>query len=263
MTRNGSYLRGTLIPVPALTRKPFVPEETTASIAQSNTFISLKKIILNLVLLIGSIVVAIILCELAVQTVAPQQLIVPNTGVWRPDSVFGYAHTPNADLRVNTGERETHFISDEYGYRINQHSAGTAEYEHADVKILAIGDSFLEALAIENEETFPEVIAQRLADTGLISVHVTNAGVGGRNPNHYYLEAKRSLQLRDYDLAVVALYTANDCVEAIDTLFSAQQHAVRHYFHIPKNFSKKKPSASDFAVVIMEMFKPLILSILS
>ena len=45
------------------------------------------------------------------------------------------------------------------------------------------------------------------------SVRIDNGGVSRWTQNHYLLEARRALQVRDYDLGIVCLYVGNDVID--------------------------------------------------
>jgi hypothetical protein len=175
------------------------------------------------------------IAEAVVRFVAPQQLILLRTDIWRPDSRISHRHLSNVKTTVNTGEGEVHFETDEDGYRINANSrSGGGEYAKA---ILTIGDSFLEALQVENESTMPQLVARSLEGKTGLSVRVDNAGVGSWNPNHYYLMAQQALKKRKYDLGVVFIAIQNDIVDVETEIFQPRGPSARHDLKVPDNFS--------------------------
>lgn len=184
-------------------------------------------------LTVFSLTFSLVIAEALVRLVAPQQLVNLRPDIWRPDAKLSHRHFANVTTTVNTGEREVHFLTDEDGYRINANSrAETKQYAKA---ILTIGDSFLEALQVENEFTIPQLIAGSLEHETGLSIKVDNAGVGAWNPNHYYLMAQEALQKRRYDLGIVFLSIQNDIVGLETQTFKPTNPAARHDFKIPES----------------------------
>ncbi len=175
--------------------------------------------------------------EILIRLVAPQQLIVTNNRLWKPEPVFGWRHFESADTPVNTGERLTHLVTDEHGYRINRSLTKGEEAGKADISILMIGDSFLEALAIENEETIPQRIKQMLEAKYHKRVRAVNAGVGSWEPGQYWLEARRALALAPYDLGIVFIYIENDIVDKVRTTFSHKEFEKNTTLRLPREWT--------------------------
>ncbi len=111
----------------------------------------------NAFVLVISICCSLLLAEAMVRFAAPQQLVIMRSDIWQPDDGLGWRHRANVDTVVNTGEKTVRFFTDANGYRVNGNATETKEYE---ARILVLGDSFLEALQVENEFTIPEVIVQ-------------------------------------------------------------------------------------------------------
>lgn len=171
----------------------------------------------NIALFISACIVCLFAGELFVRIVVPQQLILhDDIRIHCPDSVTEWRHLPNNDVMVNLGERTVRMVTDENGYRIN--TDADCDTTDAGFSILTLGDSFLEGLQVESEQTMPQVIVRLLKDQYDIDAQVDNSGVGGWDPSHYYLEAKQALERREYDLGIVFIYTDNDFVDVIDTV---------------------------------------------
>jgi hypothetical protein len=52
-----------------------------------------------------------------------------------------------------------------------------------------------------------------------MEVRAVNAGVASWGPNYYYLESKRALAERNYDLGIVFITMGNDLYSGLDTVF--------------------------------------------
>lgn len=148
--------------------------------------------------------------------------------------MIGWRHIESLNIPVNMGERTTRFATDEQGYRIDP---GTkAALPKTDASVLMIGDSFLEALGVENEETIPQRLRGLIEKKYGLRIHAVNAGVGGWQPGQYLLEVRRALRKASFDLGVVFLYLENDLVEKIQLEFEAQQITPAMTIRLPKNF---------------------------
>jgi hypothetical protein len=149
-----------------------------------------KKAALNLALVFVSVSVGLLAAEMLIRSFLPQQLILVRPEIWRPDGETGWRRRENIDTRVNGGEGPVRLVTDADGYRIDrpEDRGGNG----AEVSILMVGDSFLEALAVENEETIPRRVEEALSAGLGVSVRADNASAGGWDPNHYRMEARRA-----------------------------------------------------------------------
>ncbi|RJP76052.1 MAG: SGNH/GDSL hydrolase family protein [Candidatus Zixiibacteriota bacterium] len=167
-------------------------------------------------LLAAALVTALAAGEILIRLAAPQQLIEANPdAIWRADSLTGYRHRESVDVTVNSGEGPRRFISDAHGYRVN--SPADRRPDSAAVALLCLGDSFLEALAVESDQTIPHLLARQLQQQAGWNARAANAGMSGWNANHYYREARQALTRQRWDLGLIFLYAGNDLVDRFDT----------------------------------------------
>jgi lysophospholipase L1-like esterase len=199
----------------------------------------MKNFLKNLLLLSVSLVISLLLGEAFVRFFVPQQLIYLNPEIWRPDDTIGWRHQENVNTEVNFGEGMVHFVTDENGYRVN-YGQDRNNKGRDDISILMIGDSYLEALSVENKDAIPDVVRQLLTEKYNKTFHVTNSGVGGWSPNHYLIEAKDALKKKNYDLGIVFLYIGNDIIKTKKDSFPPRQEGKRHHFRLPNNFTQKE-----------------------
>ncbi len=192
----------------------------------------MRKTVLNLALVLISAAVALLAAELIVRVLLPQQLILVRPDIWRPDDTTGWRRRENIDTRVNGGEGLVRLVTDADGYRIDRPEDRVRG--GADLSILMVGDSFLEALAVENPGTIPRLVADSLAARHRIGVRVDNASAGGWNPNHYRMEVTRALSKREYDLGVVFFYAANDIVDAKVDSIAPRSPTIRRSLRFPR-----------------------------
>lgn len=194
----------------------------------------MNRLLGSLVLFSASLAVAGGLGELLVRLVEPQQIIRPLTNIYREDQRFGWRHRAGVDEVVNTGDRPARFVSDSHGYRIN----APDEYptpDRPDRRILAVGDSFIEGLMVDSEETMPKVLERLLNESGSLSVEVVNTGTAGWGPAQYLLQIQEELPRRDYDLGIVFLYPGNDFRPPAE--LRVADLGERHGFEMPRELS--------------------------
>ncbi|TMB87452.1 MAG: hypothetical protein E6J45_12480, partial [Chloroflexi bacterium] len=70
-------------------------------------------------LLLGSTMAALLLGEVAVRIVAPQQLIILRPDIWMPVDSVGWTFRPLVRSTINTGERTVHVVTDSQGFRVS------------------------------------------------------------------------------------------------------------------------------------------------
>jgi hypothetical protein len=194
-----------------------------------------SKIILgNIGLLLFTLILCLVLGEIVVRIAIPQQLIVPNHHLWRPDEMIGWRHVENTNTQINTGEGMVHFVTDDNGCRIN-YPPSDEPVATPDISIFTVGDSFLEAVQVENRQTIPQILQRTLGEKYDKKMKVVNHGVGGWNPNQYLIETGRALAQRKYDLGIIFLYVSNDIVSRRQTSFSPAVVSAQHHFRLPRS----------------------------
>jgi hypothetical protein len=65
-------------------------------------------------------------------------------------------------------------------------------------------------------------------------VRIVNTGVGGWDPNHYLIKARRELARRHYDLVLVFLFRGNDAMAQRQDAFGPKQAEIVHRFRWPR-----------------------------
>jgi len=181
-------------------------------------------------LMAASLVIGLLLAELAVRLVRPQQLILKRPDLWRPVSGVGWAHRPNVRGTINTGEGTVHVYTDQDGYRV-----GAAGRREGNRTILLLGDSFVEALQVEYEQSLAGLLETRLPLQLGTTVAVRNTGVGGWSPNEYLIQARESLKREVVDLVVTAIFMGNDLVTWKPGPVPPRTPAEVHRFRLPKS----------------------------
>src|SRR5213593_2383758 len=151
-------------------------------------------------LLCVSLGVACALGELLVRLVAPQQLILTHPEIWQPVDTLGWAHRPHVNTTINRGEGTVRVITDRDGYRV-----GRGARVEARRRILLLGDSYMEALQVEYEQSFAGLLEARLAERLGEPDAIRNPGVSGWDPSQYLIEARRDIGREPFDLVLVSV----------------------------------------------------------
>jgi hypothetical protein len=193
----------------------------------------LRTIMFNVVLIGGSLLFAAFIGEIAVRIVAPQQLIIARPDLWQSADTVGWLRRPNIDGSINTGEGAIRLIADSEGFRIGKQGRATG------LPILFLGDSFIEALQVEYEQTVTFLLESALPTAIGQQVAVRNAGVGGYGPSQYYLRARSLLPRDKYRVVITAVFVGNDAQPKRVEYFPPRVSEQRH-FRIPTQFSKSE-----------------------
>ena len=177
-----------------------------------------KEVLFGVALLLAAASIACAVAEFAVRMVAPQQLVLVRPDIWMPVDTLGWTKRPNVKTSVNTGDRTISLFTDSLGQRVGPHGPRAAA-KH----VLLLGDSFMEALSVEHEESIAGQLESRLSALAGEPVRVDNTGVGGWDPSQYLLQASRSLGRERYDLVLVAVYLGNDIAHSRTTYFPPRE----------------------------------------
>jgi hypothetical protein len=183
----------------------------------------------GLIVVLSATLLSLLVAEGLTRIFMPQPLVLLRPDVWMPLEHIGWRHTPNTDTRVNTGDREVRFRTDEQGFRI-----GATLPAPGDKTLVALGDSFVEALQVEYEDTMTSLLENRLTVRLGTSLRVLNAGVGGWDPNQYRIELERILGVRSVDGLIVFIYLGNDIVDSHVEDYEPRRPVERHYLRVPQ-----------------------------
>lgn len=192
----------------------------------------IRRTLLNLSLLLVATIVAIGVAELLVRVMAPQQLIHQRPDLYRPLDSLGWAHQPNVDTHVNTGDRTVSVHTDSSGFRI-----GVAGRPPGRFRILLLGDSFVAAMQVEHEQSIAGLIERCFELRTGQTAAVWNTGVSGWDPPQYYFQERRLIGVVPFDLVLVSVYLGNDVVQRRVTYLPPRQPDPRRTFRVPRRFT--------------------------
>jgi hypothetical protein len=213
-----------------------------------------RRRLFGLITTLMSGALAIVAGEVMVRRVAPQGLILLRPDIWVPADGLGWTHAAGVDTRVNAGEREIRWRTDENGFRI-----GSSEPAGGDLTLVALGDSVLEALQVDYEDTMTALLERRLSGRLNRSVRILNTGVGGWDPNQYRIQLMR-LGDRPIDGILVFVYLGNDVVGERVQSYPARPPVARRTLRVPRSFAWKELVAAtayplnDFLEVRSHLF---------
>jgi hypothetical protein len=192
----------------------------------------LKALLTNLALIGASTLIALLVAEVAIRIVAPQQLILIRPDVWEAADTVGWLHRPNVATQLNTGERTIDFYTDAEGFRVGGDGRVQAEHE-----VLVLGDSFMEALQVDYEQSGPGLLQDRLSAALNEPVAVRDAGIGGWDPDQYLLRARTLVPAADYDAVLVAVYLGNDVLPRARDYIPPRAPVRRYHLRLPRSLS--------------------------
>jgi lysophospholipase L1-like esterase len=91
-------------------------------------------------------------------------------------------------------------------------------------RIVAIGDSFTYGWGVNNEETWPEVLAKNLNHRN-IDVEIVNLGQPGGSPDTYAKIAEKAIPMLKPDLVLIAMIQGDDLAQTIKNLAHSHSHS--------------------------------------
>jgi len=167
----------------------------------------------NIVLAVMSVCAGLILSEMLLRYAFPQSL-----GVWNQtrDGLILLRPSFNGYLP----RFDTHVQTNSLGFRDRERDvdASTESY-----RILLLGDSFMEALQVEFEESFPHLLEEDLNESLPCHVEVVNAGVSGWGSDDQvtYL-SRRGLELRP-NMVLFAFTLHNDISDNLEERYHLRE----------------------------------------
>jgi hypothetical protein len=162
-------------------------------------------LLLKLALLGISLLLSLLLAELAVRIVRPQPTSWLN--FYAPADIPPYGLQHNIARTINSGTINWTVYTDGNGFRV----AKTPLYPAAPV-LLTLGDSFIFGFAVEYEQTMPGIIQASVGER----FHVINAGVPGYGPTQYRQVLERELSAGMPVKGVIAItYVGNDFLDCV------------------------------------------------
>jgi hypothetical protein len=137
--------------------------------------------------------------------------------LWHPDAEVGWVHIPGTRLHWRE-EGDGQVLINSQGLRDEERSV---QKPGGTYRIAVFGDSMTEAVQVNLDQTFAQLLQKRLRDRGM-AVEVVNFGVSGYSPLQEYLLYKKLGRSFTPDLVIHAVFTDND-VSASDPAIATGQ----------------------------------------
>lgn len=196
----------------------------------------MRKAISAIVLILFYVVLVVGLLEVGVRIARSAPPVEASGWFWKvPDGTTGWA------LQPNTSGRSYNPLY-EYDVSVAINSRGLRAYEFIGYekpegvyRVIVLGDSFVEAVQVELEESFPQQLGRQIADATGKQVEVLNAGVGGWGNDQQLLWLKEEGYKYSPDLIVLAIYPRNDFMNNSEALESANQGRILKPFYRLEN----------------------------
>jgi hypothetical protein len=177
------------------------------------------------------------------------------TRLVRPLSTVEYRVDPEIG-QILLANQQARWVGQDYDVRVSTNSAGFHDIEHQLMKpsgvyrIVVLGDSFIEALAVSIENGFTQQLESRLRDhVQKKRVEVINLGVSGIGPAQYLRILERKGLAYEPDLVLMAIYPENDFWDSYERLSGSPSKA---FYTLEADGSLRyiPPDASKLAVRI-------------
>jgi lysophospholipase L1-like esterase len=136
-------------------------------------------------------------------------------GLFTGDAAMGYRLKPGARIRFATSEFDTNIAINNAGVRDDEEIGPKAPGER---RIVILGDSLVLSVQVPFQQTFGELLEQRLnlpAKAGSHRYRVINAGVQGYGPVEELLFFRNVVRHLQPDVVLVTVFVGNDAEEAI------------------------------------------------
>ncbi len=122
------------------------------------------------------------------------------------DKVLFAVFKPNSNCIIKTSEFEIKNRINNLGFRGEHLEIDKAK----EIKRIAfIGDSYILGWGVKENESFAELLGNKLLSTG-INAEIINAGVPGVGVDYYYLTLKNKIIPLKPDVVMIGIYLAND-----------------------------------------------------
>ncbi len=169
---------------------------------------TLRRVLLPLLLVFGSVSVCLVIAEIAVRVLIPQEQV-----FLAAHPVLGFAHPPG-----RTGywmrERASPLV-----VTINSKGLRDREFDYRKPtgvkRVLMIGDSMTEAFQVELEQTSSKILEMLLNRYSDVPVQVLNFGVSGYGTSQQLLFYQMEGVKYDPDIVVVNFFIGNDLDENV------------------------------------------------
>lgn len=164
-----------------------------------------KNNLFNIMIFVTSTFVMLLISEFALRLILPV-----NTGVSfqfrKPHKQFGWVLQPSVSYFNSMDETTVKVAYNSDGWRDTEH---VVENNKDRLRVLFLGDSFMEAYSVNIEEALPKKLEQ-LAYKQALDIETINLGVGGYGTLQEYLVFQAIGKQYKPDIVLLGFYLGND-----------------------------------------------------
>lgn len=142
----------------------------------------MKKIALNLLVAAIALLIGLVLIELLLRILYPQ-----NLNITQIDGERAFSHKPGIETVLQRSEFKTHVSISSQGLRDREYSI---QKPANTTRIAVIGDSFVFGFGVEADQAFPKVLEMQLKARGDKNYEVMNFGISAYGTEQEYLLLK-------------------------------------------------------------------------
>tara|TARA_Y100000310_G_scaffold145788_1_gene145197 strand:+ start:4225 stop:5295 length:1071 start_codon:yes stop_codon:yes gene_type:complete len=175
----------------------------------------MRSTLINIALLCCSIVVTLLFLEGALRLFAAFEPCRALGSI--PDKLLWQVRPPHQDFSTDCGEYQTHYTTNSSGFRGPEFPPKS----HQDTKrIVVLGDSFVEAIEVEESERFARLIDSDLGE----QTDAVIIGFRGSSPVHALAHYKNLATNYNPDVVVHSFYSVNDIIETDEDFVNLHPH---------------------------------------
>ncbi len=174
----------------------------------------LQRVCLGIILILGGIMLGVIILELGLRLLPlTRERTSTSDDTYVCSSTIGWTGRPNY---------QTFYVKDEFAHPLQRNAKGMYDTDHSIEKaddtfrILLVGDSFTEALQVDEPQTAHQVLENLLNErlgTDTKSYEVLSMGVSGWGTGQQLLYYREEGHLYNPDLVVMLFFIGNDLIE--------------------------------------------------
>jgi hypothetical protein len=169
----------------------------------------IAKWVANAALAAGSLFVALLCAEVILRMFYPQPL-----GVWYSLREGLVIHPPDLSVYLNQFDRTVQFNS--IGMRDREHAVPK---DNGTFRVLLLGDSFMESLQVDFEDSFPKLLEDRLRQSSRRPVEVINCAVSGWGTDQELIYLQQYGLKFHPDLILIGMTIHNDVADNLEEHF--------------------------------------------
>jgi lysophospholipase L1-like esterase len=181
----------------------------------------------SILLLVASLLVSLVLGELAVRMFYPQKLLL-NVSRWDP--YVGFVNIPNFEGYSEIEDFKMHVNINSHGLRDREFNY---QKPHNTIRIGIFGDSFTFGEGVQNNEAYPKILEELLRHdeklrSNLVNIEVLNFGIGKTGTSHQYAFYQKEGRKYQLDFVILGFLGRNDFTDNWAGVFYLRDNVLIH-----------------------------------